>query len=699
MTSTKALLQFKTRARLLAQLGEQLIKDEAIALVELVKNAYDADARCCNVILEKLDVEGQSSILIEDDGCGMNYDTIKNVWLEIGTSNKFDKKKAGKKTPVLGRSVLGEKGIGRFGAHRLGECIEIITRAKDCQECVLTIDWSSLDKVKYIEDIPISLLERPPKHFRHKTGTCIKITKLKDKWERGKVRSIARSINSLNSPYCSEDSFSVSISVSNDWLSNILSYEDVKGMSMYSFDLTMNGGQITSFSYDFKPYTTMNNVEGRHVSLDQLAATTIIDSNNNKIDLEKSKVGSIRIEGRIFDLETRILSLGLTSGASDVKEYLRNNGGVRVFRDNMRVWDYGEVGNDWLGLDARRINDPSRTISNRLLLAAVYLNGDKSDGLVEKANREGFVDNAAFKIFQDACRFAILNVEVLRNSDKDRIREVYKKDPQPGKNVSESIEDLRTILKKKIKDEKLLHSLNQKLDLISDNYSRTVENLMKSAGAGLNLTSVLHQVEKIVKNLKYNLTKNVELDAVVSDMSLLSDLVEGYSVLTRNSRVKERDVVPLLAQGKKNVRLRLNAHRITFVMSESCVAKTYYGLYSDNLLMNVVMNIVDNSIWWLCYKDVENPEIYVDVRYKGESYLSVVFADNGPGFALGKDELTKPFVSAKPAGLGMGIGLHLSKEIMESMGGEILFPDYKDVDVPEKYCCGAIVELLLKRKK
>lgn len=689
---------FKTRARLLCQLGEQLIKNESIALLELVKNAYDADASFCSVKIKNPENEDESSVIIEDDGTGMDIATLRNVWLEIGTDNKQEKKEQGLKSLKYGRIALGEKGIGRFGVHRLGRKIKLITRMECGNECVLEIDWDQIDNSKYIEDFPIFLQERDPKTFKGSHGTKIIIKKIRKPWSRGNIRNIARAINSLNSPFRTNDSFNVSFSVNNNWLDGIPLYNDIKNMALYSFSLTIDENKIETFSYDFKPYPLLNKVPARHVSYDDVKKIGyIIDDNGNEINISDYKIGKIRMEGQIFDLDQKVLSVGLSSGADALKTYLRRNGGVRVFRDNMRVWDYGENDNDWLNLDSRRINNPSRTLSNHLLLAAVYLDGNSSVGLVEKANREGFVENETYLAFQKACYFGISMVENLRNFDKEKIRRAYKGSAATKKNTLDAIDDIRLLINKNITDEVFLKKLNKRLDVIAENYIQTTENLMKSAGAGLNLTSVLHQLEKILKNLKYNLQKKADQKIIEEDMDMLTELVSGYSVLTRNSKIKRKDVVELLERAQKNIAFRLRAHGICYEKNADLEMKRYYGMCSDNLFMNAIMNIFDNSIWWLGYSRIETPKIYIDVRDRDDTYLSIIIADNGPGFSINKDELTSPFVTAKPSGLGMGIGLHLTKEILESMGGQILFPEFEDADIPQEYTNGAIVELIVKK--
>ena len=107
---------FKTRARILNQLGEQLIKSEGIALLELIKNAYDADATFCHVTMENISDKNKARIIISDDGCGMDVERIRRTWLELGTNYKesLAANEETKRTPKFHRMRLGEKGICRF---------------------------------------------------------------------------------------------------------------------------------------------------------------------------------------------------------------------------------------------------------------------------------------------------------------------------------------------------------------------------------------------------------------------------------------------------------------------------------------------------------------------------------------------------------------------------------------------------------
>ena len=126
-----------------------------------------------------------------------------------------------------------------------------------------------------------------------------------------------------------------------------------------------------------------------------------------------SEIGLVKFEGYIFDRDAFVLKLGL-SDKQGLKEYLDTNGGIRVYRDGLRVYDYGEIGNDWLNLDIRRVNQPGKKLSNNIILGAISLDRASSKSLIEKTNREGFVENKAYYLFKDAILHVINIVETLR---------------------------------------------------------------------------------------------------------------------------------------------------------------------------------------------------------------------------------------------------------------------------------------------
>jgi len=123
---------FKPKARLILQLGDRLIANEKIAISEIVKNSYDACARKVTVTMNDIDNPDKGEIIILDNGKGMDLDILENVWMEPGTdykekqleNNKLSECSSLSNDEKFSRLPIGEKGIGRFGVHKLGNKIE-----------------------------------------------------------------------------------------------------------------------------------------------------------------------------------------------------------------------------------------------------------------------------------------------------------------------------------------------------------------------------------------------------------------------------------------------------------------------------------------------------------------------------------------------------------------------------------------------
>jgi len=689
---------FKPRARLLLQLGDQLIKNESIALLELVKNSYDADATQVYVILSKMDKPDLGTIIIEDNGTGMDGNIIKDVWMEPGSDYKERLYEEKKKSQEFKRLPLGEKGIGRFSAHKLGNEIELISRKQNGREVYLRIEWNFFKESKYLGDVPINIYERKPEIFTgNKTGTRIIIRKLKTGWNRGMVREVYRSINSLCSPFDSPDSFKVIFDLDRkEWLEGLLSWKKVRDSALFKVECEIEGQEIKEFKYEFTPWPSMKKLHSRKVtkqSDEVKKLKKMVYKDNKPIDLSPYKIGKIRFEAFIFDRDPKILTLGVQD-KKGLKEYLNANGGIRIYRDGIRVYDYGEPGNDWLELGIRRVNMPTKKISNNLIIGAVHLRRADSTDLTEKTNREGFIDNEACNTFRDAVLYVLNLIETFRNIDKDRIRKFYGPTPVSEPVIS-SINDLKIVVEKEIKDEKLKKEVGTYLKRIEEDYRSVNEILLRSAGAGLNLSVVVHEIEKIIDELKKIIQKEKPSDRIIYLVKHLSQLVEGYSVLIRGRDKKTEKLKNIINQAVFNIEFRLEAHKINLIKAYSKFRNDTAIKCARNLVLGTITNIMDNSIWWLEYGGIKNKKIFISVSDELEGFTSIIIADNGPGFALPTTEITKPFVSAKPD--GMGLGLHIAKEVMEAHKGELIFPAPGDFSIPEEFKTGAVIGLAFRK--
>lgn len=476
-----------------------------------------------------------------------------------------------------------------------------------------------------------------------------------------------------------------------------MDFAAVQDYALFHFNITMAGKNIQSFKYEFKPWSVLDKLKERVVIWDKSNVNSRIitlqrDERGKKqeaeIDLANPNIGEVRFQGIIFDRDSRILTLGVQDKAG-LKEYLNINGGIKVFRDNMRIMDYGEPKNDWLDLNSRRVNRPGVHISNNVIIGAVYLDRESSVNLTEKANREGFLENEAYQNLYNALEFCLERIEAERTLDKNLLRKHY--GPQESSApVTTSIAELKDIIDSSVKEENIKSKMITCLNRIESDYESITESLLKSAGAGLNLIVVIHQMEKILKDVQSMIKQKAKDNLIEERVADLTNLVEGYSILVRNSSIKERNLKGIVKQAIFNISFRLRAHNIETINAFENATKTD-ALCAENHVLNALLNIFDNSIWWLGYSQTQPAKIFIDISAAFKNYISIVIADNGPGFTKPTDDIVKPFISDKPG--GMGIGLHLTDEIMKALNGKLLFPGTDTFEIPEEFRKGAIVAL------
>ncbi len=681
-------LPFKPRARMLVLLGDQLIRDAGIAVFELVKNAYDADATRVDVTLSHVASKQDGRVVVEDDGCGMNWDQIVNVWLEPGTDHRQRQKVQGYRTPRFSRLPLGEKGVGRFAAHKLGKKITLISRAVESSEVVVEIDWNDFTKERYLSDASVRVSERNARHFKgDATGTRIEISDLNDEITRGTLRQIQRAITSVCSPFRAPGDFLAELHVEpeTEVLRGILTLNKVLDLAPYRATAMVEGPVLT-YDYSFIPLTGMERVEGRTASQCQMSVPDI-----DLLGREEfvRSIGPILLEFRIYDLDSQTLHYAV-SDKKGFKEFLKSSGGVRVYRDGVRVYDYGEPGNDWLDLGGTRVNEPTARVSNNQVIAAVHLQGASSIGLVEKTNREGFIENSTFELFRKVVRFVLTQIVFERNSDKERVRALYgtKSLKEP---VLADLEDLRITLR--AHPAYISSEVLPIVDRVEQQYREMRDRLLTAAGTGLTLSVVIHEVEKAIKSLSVAVSRNASVSELQNLAHHLNELIEGLTYLTRKTGRRKEPAGNLIRQALLNTNYRTRAHGITIFNGVEAGDPNPDVKCTRRLIIATLMNLIDNSIYWLSTKGAEDKRIYMGVSTDLGGGPVIFVADNGPGFQDPPELLTEPFMTRRPE--GMGLGLHIANEIMKAHDGKLIFPTADDLGISDAYC-GAVVGLQFK---
>lgn len=692
---------FDFSPNLITLLGEQLIHDKKIAVSELVKNAYDADASKVEIKIT------DSQIIITDDGCGMDIDTIQNVWLKPGVSSKNNNIQTGKLTPKYGRMPIGEKGVGRLGSHKLGSLIALYTRAKKQKEIYLCIDWNELEQSASLSDMPpIDVLENKTNVIQGEIGTKIIIKKLKEDWTDKDIEILSNDLTNLIAPFSSQENFNIILKKDEELFYNDLKEqaEKIKKNALFDFDITIKNGFISKFVYQFKPWLGLEKVGGRKVTnKDNLSLLkAIIGKNNKVISFEKKlkkyktlKVGNINFSGLVYDFDNILFGIQrqmLASEKKPTKDYLKNNGGIRVYRDNFRIFNYGEPGNDFFALDAKRVQRTSGHISSNQILGSIKLKRANSVGLKEKTNREGFINNDDFSALQDMLSEAFKIIDQLRALDKDKIIRVYLENAEDRASVESKINDIKDTINESDLEQKEKDKINKNLDRFSKDFAQTKEIFMNAANAGLSLSIVIHELDKIINNLDERI-KEQDWNEVPSIAKYLQTTVNAYKdTIKIEKKTSIVNINGIIEKATFNVGARFKFHQINIVQD----------LFDDlnvtvkrNLIIGVINNLFDNAIYWLEYQDIQDKKILIKT-YKKDKQIHLLIADNGKGFTIDFESATRPFITGRSDETSMGIGLHLANTIMEAHQGFLVQGNFNEEELAKEFKEGAIVKLIFK---
>ena len=697
---------FRPRARMLQLLGNELIASDRLAVFELVKNAYDADASHVTVRMD-LDRPIGPMISVRDNGTGMTLDEIRSVWLVPGDDHRKQQRTSHKRTPKHHRLPLGEKGLGRFAVHKLGNHITLVTRSEQSDECVVEIDWDQLVQYPYLDEAPVTIKVRQPQLFTESsTGTLIQVRQLRTSgWTRGEVRRLYNQIASMCSPFEELGGFDAALEVPHheDWIADLPDISMILDRALWKFSFTVDGGNF-DWTYEFRQVPGFN-LDGRTRSAvkdvlqlpDRAGGTSV---GRGKVIADEStteEIGPIKGEFYVYDRDREVVRR--MSDTRLLTSYLDDTGGVRVYRDGIRVYNYGEPGDDWLGLDLRRVNSPTRRISRNIILAAVHLSLEGSTGLVEKTNREGFVENDAFQRLHDVVIGALSVLEGERHVDKERIRSLGgRSEHSAGTGIEKLTAELRTALRRA----GTLEQFEQYVGRIEREHWQMQETLLAAGMSGLNLAIIFHEVERGVRVLHRVIVEGADLEGAARQAQELVRLLEGFASLLRRGSKRARGAKELFTYIRRINALRFRHHNIDFMcpLLEGDGAD-FQSSFEFSLVLAALNNLIDNSLHWLRVRwpDVPpegaptNRKLYVGTSHDLAPGPAIVVADNGSGFQDQPDLMVRPFFTRKPE--GMGLGLYYASLAMELNGGQLAFPQPGEVEVPHGFD-GAVVAMVFK---
>jgi signal transduction histidine kinase len=401
-------------------------------------------------------------------------------------------------------------------------------------------------------------------------------------------------------------------------------------------------------------------------------------------------IGPISGEFYVFDLTPRIAKqMGETKL---IKDFLDENGGIRVYRDGIRVYDYGERSNDWLGLDLKRVNNPTRGLSRNIVVGHISINQDSSSSLVEKSNREGFIENEAYERFRKLVLGAIDPLQREREVDRKAIRELLGEAQDPEvRSIMEPVSKIRVIASKN----NLSGKIDPLLDRIEYEYVEMKNRLLSTGISGTSLAVVFHEIEQGVRSLYKNMENHPELESIASQVEEMMKLLDGFSDLLRKKDRKPTDLKKLIRRARDLNKMRFRHHNVKLICpAVEDDAPEVMVSCSFGLTLGAITNIIDNAIYWMRAKwpneDDTGRSLYIGIDEDFDNGPAIIISDTGPGFRDLPSELVRPFYTRRPEGMGMG--LYYANMVMELNDGALVFPDHSEVDVPNDFG-GAVVAL------
>ncbi len=732
--------KFSVDSSLLFQLGEQLVARPSIALAELVKNAYDADATKVNVTMEKISTEG-GTILIEDDGHGMTFEEMQDSWMRIATSAK----RRDTLSRYYCRPMTGAKGIGRFASRRLGNNLtvqSVALRPDSVKEIVVAeFDW----KHKFrpgdnLTEIPVSYTRKVVPQDTP-TGVALLILDAKDAWTQDDLSNLRRDLLSLQSPFpdlvtkpekadkgdCLQDpGFNFELAVEDS--------EELKKLAGGLGEAFLNAawakldGDIDETGKATYNITVLGSSE----------KDCLTDDTNSYADLKGTR---FRIYFMVYS--SRYFS-EKDFGVRDAQRKGREEGGVRIYLNGFRVFPYGDQGDDWLQLDlyAARSVDIGRELSlpstvsklaksmagrpflliprNQQVFGAVSItqteHSEDKPAIELNISRERlietpvvdqlrqFVQNGIYWMTLKYAAHVAEEQRKRRQAKSQTVAEVIEDAKRAIAAIAEIPEDKKAVLymtldkaagQAKEEDEERITEISMLRILASAGTTLTLMNHQLRA-----LIGAVLQVKEDLSRMRPRIPENIhpDYDDIIAQVGEWHDMVNQQVsqlafLLSPESRQRQKKHVlyEIVENVRKPMTFYMNHYNVEFTNLVPRGLRTP-AMYESELY-SVLINILSNAL-----KAVySQPDRRVAVEAeKRDRVLHIRMKDTGIGLSSDRREISfKPFETRSlpnpVLGVGTGLGLKVVLDILEVYSGTARFID---VEKPWRTC----IELILPEK-
>ena len=650
--------RFRVSTDILRRLGEELITSLDQGLVELVKNAYDADARKCTVELRNVEKPG-GIVVITDDGNGMSRDDILNGWLVLGRSRKVTHEQ----TP-LGRWPAGSKGLGRLGALRMGTEVRLVTRPRvqPTYEHSLCIRWFDFENRDVIDDVEVSVhstrTQAPP-------GTHIEIRELKTQVNESAIRKLARELILLSDPFGDPCGFKPTLLAP-----EFKTLEEL----------------VDRAYFDDAEFQLVANLNAKG-----LASAKVLDRSGN-VRWQNCFESSYHAPAGQFEVWVFLLRKASFAGRAatvrEVRAWLKEVGGIHLYHRGLRVRPYGDPGHDWLDMNLARSRDPELRPSTNTAIGRLTVL-DEHEDLLPKTDRTGFIENEAFYQLR---RFAMDALEWMhRQRLAERENERVKQRDLASGRAKKAARELREVLQTLPEEDRSsvnvavqqrVSALASERDLLREELGlyRTMASVGTAVsvfaheieGPATDLTVSIAAVERRSKKMlrdQYQATIGRQVKAVKWSAERVARFATlPLAMLRRSKRRRTNLDVNKTVQAAVNLFAPYLQDAQITILCKFCIESVHIR-GSVAAVEAIVSNLITNAV--KAFKRPGSPlcERKLVVRTAAvNDQVKISVMDNGPGIPSHlSDRIWLPGVTSDEN--GTGLGLTIVRDTVSELGG------------------------------
>lgn len=674
--------------RVFAALGADLVTDDVVAVVELVKNSYDAFARNVRIRFGT-DESGKEYLEIEDDGTGMTRQVIEDAWCCVATPYRTLNRLATRGGET--RRVAGEKGLGRLAVAKIGNCLRMLTQAAGAPCWEVTVDWTELQESDQLSQSFVRCTEaRKPSPFQV-SGTCIRVTELRGRWDEARIADLRDNLARLLSPFSAVDDFSITCATDGEEGAEEAQIETPEFLAAPKYSVRGEVDRTGNVKALYR-YAPIKSDKGRQKEL-ALSWESLSESVRDRLAFpflaEGARCGPFSFEIRAWDIDsdgTEEISGRFDLRKSAVRKAIRAHKGISVFRDGLLVLPKSEGARDWLGLDLRRISKVGSRLSTSQVVGYVGITADDNPGIDDTSDRERLVSSPQVSDFMEIIKALVGLLENERLADRaggkvgQSVTQLF--DGLSADSVVREVAELAKSDARASEVVPVLSEFQKTLNSAREEVQRRFVYYSRLATVGTIAHMLVHEIRgrttaygAFLEFAKERFSPFEDSDLqhafdcaedAVDDLERLSDTIaplasRQFRRRQRHSVLEER-IKACLALLKGDISHK--RARCEVPNSETAVA------VDPGELDAILLNLVANAIFWLGEVPKEKRLLSFGVARDPEQAdrVRVSVSDQGPG--IGSEDLERVFwpgFTRKPGGIGMG--LTVVSELVDAYGG------------------------------